>query len=42
MYKEFDKNIDKFFEQEMKNPTKKPHKPIRVKDINLLIIDYLC
>jgi hypothetical protein len=30
MYKDFDKNIDKFFEQEIKNQKKKPHKPIRV------------
>lgn len=30
MYTEFDKNIDKLFEQEMKNPKRKPHKPIRV------------
>jgi len=33
MYKEFDKNIDKLFEQELKNPDtkKKQQKPIRVK-----------
>ena len=33
MYKEFDKNVDKLFEQEIKNPNakKKQQKPIRVK-----------
>ena len=50
MYKEFDKNVDKLFEQEIKNPNakKKQQKPIRVKKKFILdpgiilILDYVC